>query len=149
MLKHLQTISNKNADAMFKASVPMVRGRMVQKDYATKTAVLPTSQEGLFFVTKDNYPTGLMSLEGELSDYDVRLENIAANEGVILETPIKGERYANSEYVAAGLVDGDYLSVETSGADQGKLKKSTTPTGYRYCGTYNDNGHTLAIVEIL
>jgi len=150
MLRRLQVISNKNADAMNKAAVAMKRGMMVQKDLANKTAILPTTTEGLYFVNKDNYPIGLMSLEGELSDYDTRFESISANEFVILEKPISGERYATTEYVSTDLSVGNYLIVETAaGETQGKLKKNATATGFVYDGTFSDNGNTLAIVQVL
>lgn len=149
MLRNLQTIPHKNADAMFKAASEVTRGRLVQKNHVTKTAILPTSQEGLYFINKDNYPIGIMSVEGELSDYDPRLEKIQAGESVVLETPLHGERYGVSEYVPDGLVEGDHLEVEIAGANQGKLKKSTDVTKFKYCGTFNDNGHTLAVIEVL
>ncbi|MFF2834257.1 hypothetical protein ACFVSK_21030, partial [Cellulosimicrobium cellulans] len=74
MLRNLQTHPHKVADATFQSATPTVRGRLVQKDFSTKTVIAPTSQEGLYWVTKDNYPVGLMSAEGEISDYDTRLE---------------------------------------------------------------------------
>jgi hypothetical protein len=150
MLRKLQTISNKNADAMFKAGVAMKRGMLVQKDYTNKVAILPVSQEGLFFATRDNYPMGLMAAEGELSDYDSRFETFAEGDGVILEKPFAGERYAIDQYISTDLVVGDYLIAEvTIGANQGKLKKNATATNFKYCGTMSDNGNTLAIVEVL
>ncbi|MDY8021255.1 hypothetical protein [Paenibacillus polymyxa] len=149
MLRHLQTHINKVADATFQAATPTVRGRLVQKDFNTKTVIAPTSQVGLYFVNKDNYPTGLMSLEGEISDYDTRLENIKAGERVVLEKPMSGEVYGITEYLPTGLVVGDYLAAETTGVDAGKLKKSTDPTGFRFAGTVVDNGYTLASVEVL
>lgn len=150
MLRHLQGISNKNVDAMIKSATPTTRGRMVQKDLATGTAVLPLSQEGLYFINKTAIPTGLMSLEGELSDYDTRFEAIAANDFVVLEKPLSGERYATSEFVSTGLTVGDYLIVSvTVDANQGKLIKNATATPFKYGGTKIENGHTLAIVEIV
>jgi len=150
MLRHLQGISNKNVDATLKSAVATTRGRLVQKNLATGTAVLPTSQEGLFFIDKAAIPTGLMSLEGELSDYDARYEKIAANEPVILEKPLSGERYATSEFVATGLAVDDYLIVSVAvDATQGKLIKNATATPFKYGGTKVENGHTLAIVEIV
>ncbi|KAF6626953.1 hypothetical protein H6F38_23130 [Paenibacillus sp. EKM208P] len=148
MLRHLITHPFKAADATFKSATPTIRGRLVQKDYVTKTAIVPTSQEGLFWITKDSYPTGLLSLEGELSDYDPRLESIVANEPVVLETPVSGEVYATSEFVT-GLVDGDFVEVETTGIDSGKLKKSSAKTKYQYVGEVKENGHTLAKIAVL
>ncbi|WP_440118451.1 hypothetical protein [Paenibacillus sp. QZ-Y1] len=149
MLRSLQTHPHKVADATFQSATPTVRGQLVQKDFSTKTAVTPTSQEGLYWVNKDNYPTGLMSVEGELSDYDERLENIKDGEFVVLEVPLSGEVYGTTEFVATGLVNGDYLEVETAGANARKLKKASAATKFRFNGTTNDNGHTLAVVEVV
>lgn len=149
MLRRLQTNSFKAVDSMNKAAVAMVKGMLVQKDLATKTVKLPTSQEGLFFVTRDNYPVGIMSMEGELSDYDPRFENIEANSQVVLEKPVAGERYATDQIVTTGLAVNDYLIAEvTVGADQGKLKKNATATSFVYGGTYTDGSKTLHIVEV-
>lgn len=150
MLRRLQVVSNKNADAGFKASVASVRGRLVQKDYTNGVVIVPTSQVGLYLVDKGQFPTGLMSLEGELSDYDTRYETINAGEYVVLETPLSGEKYGTNEYVSTGLVVGDYLEVETdAGANQGKLIKAAAATGLKFAGTTVDNGKTLAIVEVV
>lgn len=149
MLRSLQTHPHKVADATFQTATPVVRGQLVQKDFTTKTAVTPTSQEGLYFVNKDNYPTGLMSLEGELSDYDERFENIKAGELVVLEVPLPGEVFGTTEFVASGLTVGDYLEVETTGANARKLKKASAATKFRYGGTTTDNGHTLAVIEVI
>lgn len=149
MLRHLQTHPHKAADASFQTATPTVRGRLVQKDFSTKTVVTPTSQDGLYWVAKDNYPIGLMSVEGELSDYDARLENIDAGEFVVLETPMSGERYGTTEYIETGLVENDFLEAETTGVNAGKLKKSASNTKFRFAGTKDDNGNTLAIIEVL
>ncbi|PYY28351.1 hypothetical protein [Paenibacillus illinoisensis] len=149
MLRRLETHVHKTADATFQAATPTVRGRLVQKDYSTKTFVAPTSQEGLYFVNKDNYPTGLLSLEGELSDYDSRLENVSAGEFAVLEKPMAGEVYGTDQIELNGLVEGDYLAAETAGATAGQLVKSTNPTQFKFRGTKVDNGHTLGRVEIL
>lgn len=149
MLRRLEVHVHKAADATFQAATPTVRGRLVQKDFSSKTIVAPTSQEGLYWVNKDNYPTGLLSLEGELSDYDDRLENIKAGEFVVLEKPLPGEVYATDQISLAGLVEGDYLEAETAGDKAGQLKKSSGPANFKFRGTKVDNGHTLGRVEIL
>lgn len=149
MLRRLEVHVHKAADATFQAATPTVRGRLAQKDFSTKTIVSPTSQEGLYWVNKDNYPTGLLSLEGELSDYDVRLENVKAGEFVVLEKPLPGEVYATDQIALTGLAEGDYLEVETTGDNAGQLKKSAAASQFKYRGTKIDNGHTLGRVEIL
>jgi hypothetical protein len=149
MLRSLQTHPHKVADATFTAATPVVRGQLVQKDFATKTAVTPTSQEGLYFANRDNYPTGLMSVEGELSDYDERFENIKAGESLVLEVPLSGEVFGTDQFVESGLTVGDYLEVETTGSNARKLKKASAATKFRYGGTTNDNGYTLAVIEVI
>ena len=150
MLRRLQNIVGKNIDGQFAAEVVMKRGLLVQKDGTTKKIVLPTSQEGLFWLDADKQPTGLMAYEGEISDYDTRLDTIQVGEFGQLEKPVSGERYATTEYVEAGLVVDGYVAVETTvGADQGKIIHSATATPMVYRGLHNDNGNQLAIIEVL
>lgn len=150
MLRRLQTLTAKNIDTQLKAAVAMVRGRLVQKDIVNNTAILPTSQEGLYFVDKDVQPTGLMAYEGEISDYDTRLETIAQNDFVQLERPFAGERFATTEFVSTGFSVGDYAEVSTvADATQGKLIKKATAGAFKYDGTVVENGHTLAIFEVV
>lgn len=144
MLRRLQTM-NKNIDAQMKADVAMKRGMFVQKDLATGKAILPVDQKNLFFVDRDVQPTGLMAYEGEISDYDERLENIAVGDFVQLEKPMHGERFATDQFVETGLVVGGYVAADT----QGKAIASADETGFVYGGVYNDNGKTLAIVEVV
>lgn len=150
MLRRLQTISGKPADAVLKASTDIKRGTAVQKDLANGEAILPVSATGLYFATKDDNPTGLMALEGELSSYDERLDIIEEGEFVVLEKPISGERYATDQFVAAGLAVGNYMTVEVTpgDADQGKWINSNDATEFTYGGEYNDNGKTLAIIQV-
>lgn len=150
MLRRLQTTSNKPVDAMFKAGAAMVRGMAVQKDMANKVAVLPTSDDDLYFVTNDDHATGLMTYEGEISSYDLRFENIPEGGKILLEKALPGERYATDQIITNGLSVGDYLTVETTaGADQGKWKKAGTgdTTLYKYGGEYKDGGKTLHIIQ--
>lgn len=147
MLRRLQTIDGKNIDVMCTANANMVRGMVVQKDLENKKAIFATDQTALYFVDKDNQPTGLMSYEGEISEYDVRLENIKSGEFVQLEKMLSGERYATDQIVTEGLVVGDKLD---AGAD-GKLIKADleSTSNLVYGGAYNDNGHALGIVQVL
>lgn len=150
MLRRLQTVSGKNIDVQMKADVAMKRGMVVQKSFATGEAIMPTSQAALYFVDRDVQPTGLMTYEGEISDYDTRLETIAVGDYVQLEKPLVGERYATDQYVATDLTVGGYMDVSTvADATLGKLINSADASKFMYCGTMNDNGHTLAIVEIV
>lgn len=143
-------MSGKNVDASFKSSVATVRGRLVQKNHADKTFALATSQEGLYFLDKEQIPSGINVILNYMSDYHDNFEQVAVDEFALLVAPIKGERYAVSEFVETGLAEGDYLEVEiTAGADQGKLKKAAGQTQFVYGGIHNDNGRELAIVEIV
>lgn len=147
MLRRLQTIDGKNIDVMCNAGVDLIRGMIVQKDLKTGTAILPVDQTGLYFVDKDNQPIGLMGYEGDLSEYDSRLENIKTNEPIQLEKMFSGERYATDQIVTEGLVVGDKLD---AGVD-GKLIKAAVDSvsNLIYGGAYNDNGHALGIVQVL
>lgn len=150
MLRQLQSISGKNVDASYKAASAAVRGRLVQKKYANKTFDLAASQEGLYFLDKEQIPTGVDVIFNNLSDYHAGFENVVVDEFAVLVAPLKGEVYATSEYVETSLAVGDYLEVAISGGDKGKLKKAASGTSiFKYVGTVNDNGHTLAVVEIV
>ena len=150
MLRRLQNFNGKNIDAQTTAGAAMVKGMLVQKNLVTGTAILPLSQEGLYFVDKDNQPMGLMAYEGEISEYDDRLVKIASGDPVQLEKPISGERYATDQFTATGLAVGNYLiAVVAPGATQGFLIKNATATPFKYGGTVVENGHTLAIVEVI
>lgn len=145
MLRQLQSVSGKNVDASYKASAKLVRGSVVQKNYANKTFSAATSLDGVYFLDKEQIPKGINVVFNNLSDYHSDFEEVAVGEFGILVAPIKGEIYGVSEYVSTGLADGDYLEV-----DAGKLKKLATGTSiFKYAGTVVDNGHTLAKVEIV
>lgn len=147
MLRRLQTVSGKNIDTMLASNVDLVRGMVVQKDLANKKVIFATDQTGLYFVDKDSQPTGLMGYEGELSEYDERLEKIAKGERPQLEKMFSGERYATDQIVTEGLTVGDKLDAGTDG----KLVKAAVDSAsvLVYGGTYNDNGHVLGIVQVL
>lgn len=145
MLRRLQTVDGKNIDVMNVAGADLVRGMVAQKDLANKKAILPTDSKNLYFVDRDVQPTGLMAYEGELSEYDERLDKIKAGDFVQLEKMFSGERYATDQIVTEGLVVGDFLE---AGID-GKLKKlATGESDLVYGGVYNDNGHVLGIVQV-
>ena len=147
MLRRLQTVNGKNIDTMLASSVALVRGMVVQKDLANKKVKFATDQAGLYFVDKDSQPTGLMSYEGDLSEYDERLEKIAIGERPQLEKMFSGERYATDQIVIEGLTIGDKLDAGTDG----KLVKAAVDSisVLVYGGAYNDNGHALGIVQVL
>ena len=145
MLRELQTISGKNATAMFTADVAMVQGMVVVKNGTE--AVLPTAgASNLFFVTKERIPTGLLTVQGELSDYNTAFETISANESVILTKYFVGESIATDQ-ITGTPASGVYL---IAGVD-GKLKEQTAgTTSTIICrGTYDDAGHTLYKIEFV
>ena len=150
MLRRLQSISGKNIDAQKTAAVAMTRGMMVQKHATNGTAILPASQINLFLVDKDIQPTGLMAYEGEISDYDSRMNAIAQGDYVLLEKPMIGERWATDMYVSTSLVAGCYAEVSTTAdATQGKMIYKSSASEFLYIGTIVDGTHTLAVFEVL
>lgn len=146
MLRELQTIANKNVDTMYKADVAMVTGMAVVKNFADKTADMPTAAtvEGFYFVNKERVPIGINCAKTDMSDYEEDFTAIKTGEPVKLITPMIGERYAVDQYVATGLTVGNSLMVGTDG----KFVKATVASRIIYGGTFDDAGHTLAIVEI-
>lgn len=147
MIRELQTITGKNAAANYTADVAMVRGMVVIK--SGTEAILPTSAGigDLFFVDKQFIPTGLLSLQGEISDYSDSADKITANEAVILTKYLLGERVATDQVTGNPVAEGTYLIAGTDG----KLKAQTASTTSTMIsrGTYDDAGHTLTIVEIV
>lgn len=146
MLRELQTINGKNVDAMYKTDIELVTGMAVVKNFSDKTVDFPAAAtvEGFYLVNKQRVPTGLNCARGDMSDYDIDFTNIKVGEFVDLVTPMIGERYAVDQFTAAGLAVGNALMV---GVD-GKFAKATKPSRFIYGGTYDDAGHTLAIVEV-
>ena len=145
MLRRLQTVDGKNIDVMNTAGAALVRGMVVQKDLTNKKAILPADSKNLYFVDRDVQPTGLMAYEGEISEYDERLDNIKSGAFVQLEKMFPGERYATDQIVTTDLAVGDFLEAGTDG----KLKKlATGESNLVYGGIHNDNGHALGIVQV-
>lgn len=147
MLRELQTIVGKNADAMCTADVAMVRGMGVQKSGGE--AVFPAAKtcSNIFFVTKETIPTGLLSIQGELSEYTADFENIAVGEPVVLIKPMLGERYATNQFASTKPVAGAYLMVGTDGKF---VTAVTNDVSTFYCeGNYDDAGHACIKFEVV
>lgn len=145
MLRELQTIGGKNATAMFTADVAMVQGMVVVK--SGTEAVLPTAgATDLFFVTKARIPTGLLSIQGELSDYNSAFETINAGDPVILTKYFAGEAISVDQITGTPTA-GTYL---IAGID-GKLTAQTagTTSNIVYRGAYDDAGHALSKIEFV
>lgn len=147
MLRELQTTTGKTYDTMNTASVAMVVGMGVVKDYTKNNEVkFPSAatDKGVFFVTKEKRAEGVYAGLGEFSDYEEMFMNIEAGEGVKLVPPVKAERYATDQFTA-GAVAGDYLAVGTDG----KFAKSEDATRFVYRGTKVVDRHTLHVVEVI
>lgn len=143
MLRVLQSINAKNADAMYVAGEAMVKGMGVVKGSNNEVA-LPNSATAtdIFLVTKEMIPTGVNSLYGELSDYSTCFENIAEDEPVVLIKPILGERYFTDQ--ADTVAVGNYLVVGTDGKFE--VASSTTSNLKVTSITYKDAGSHAGIV---
>jgi hypothetical protein len=143
MLRVLQSINAKNADAMYVAGEAMVKGMGVVKS-SDNEVILPNSATAtdIFLVTKEMIPTGVNSLYGELSDYSDCFENIVEHEPVVLVKPIIGERYFTNQVDTVAV--GDYLVVGTDG----KFEKavSTTSNLKVTSVTYKDAGSHAGVV---
>lgn len=150
MLRELQTNTGKVYDTMNTASVAMVVGMGVVKDYTKDNEVgfpVAATDAGVFFVTKEKRAEGIYAGLGEFSDYEEMFMNIEAGEGVKLVPPVKSERYATDQITATGLAKGDYLAL---GAD-GKFAKAATDTVTRfvYRGTKKIDTHDLHVIEVI
>lgn len=87
-----ECINAKNADAMYSAGSDMTVGMGVVKGANFEADFLASATAtDIFFVTKEFIPTGLDSLKGEISDYN--LENVKDGEKIVLVKPVIGEIY--------------------------------------------------------
>lgn len=144
MLRELIANTGKIADATYTADVALVRGMGVQK--LNGEAVLPTAVtgEGIFLADKEPIPTGLDSLRGEISDYDVIFEDIKLGEKLKLIKYGVGETFATDQ-VTGTIASGTYAVVGTDGKF-----KAAVATNVAYVisrGAYDDNGHALTVFE--
>ena len=146
MLRELQTNTGKVYDTMNTASVDMVVGMGVVKDYTKNEVGFPadSTDKGVFFVTKEKRAEGIYAGLGEFSDYEDMFMNIKMGDGVKLVPPVKSERYATDQFTT-GAVAGDYLAVGTDG----KFVKSDDATRFVYRGTKKIDRHELHVVEVI
>lgn len=146
MLRELQTNTGKVYDTMNTASVDMVVGMGVVKDYTKNEVGFPAdaTDKGVFFVTKEKRAEGIYAGLGEFSDYEDMFISIKMGDGVKLVPPVKSERYATDQFTA-GAVAGDYLAVGTDG----KFAKSADATRFVYRGTKKIDRHELHVVEVI
>lgn len=147
MLRELQTNTGKVYDATNIATVDMVVGMGVVKDYTKEKEVgFPNTatDKGVFFVTKEKRAEGIYAGLGEFSDYEKMFMNIKAGDGVKLVPPVFSERYATDQFTTGAAV-GDYLALGTDG----KFAKSTSATKFMYRGTKVIDTHTLHVIEVI
>lgn len=147
MLRELQTTTGKVYDATNKASVKMVVGMGVVKDYENKTVKFPSAATdvGVFFVTKEKIAKGIYAGLGEFSDYENMFMDIEAGELVKLVPIVKSERYATDQVTTTDLAKGDYLALGTDG----KFSKSSNSTRFVYGGTQTVDTHVLHVIEAI
>ncbi len=148
MLRQLQTVNRKNADATLVAGEAMKVGMMVVKDYANSEALLPSAAagSGVFFVTKEKIPTGLLSVQGEQSEYLAAFNDIAEGEEIVLIKPFAGEKYATDQFIATKLIEGYPVNVNTDGKI---VRINSGTTSMVYDGAYIENDKTLAKVRFI
>ncbi len=141
----------KAPDAMHKAKVDMVTGMaVVKEDSATDKYANITSAEtvaDIYFVDKERVPSGVNTAKSDMSDYDKDFVNIEANEMVSLDKYAPGEKFGTDQFDDASLVSNTAIGTRVS-FKNGKAMKATVATPYVFKGFYNDNGHTLAQIEV-
>lgn len=149
MIRQLQNVVGKNADAMFMTHKKIKFGAIVEKDHASKKTKDPAANsKNFFFAVKERIATGIDAARTEISDYDPIFEDIQAGEGVVLITPLKGERYATDLVTnPSGLTKGKKLKVKTDGTFE--LDSAGSDAVAIYDGEYMDAGHKLYIVEMI
>jgi hypothetical protein len=147
MFRVLEDINGKNADAMYSAGDDMkvgmgvIKGESFEADFpSTATAT------DIFIVAKEFIPTGLDSLRGEVSDYD--LETIKSGDKIVLIKPIIGEIYWTDQ-VETELSVGDYLVVNTNGkftkASSGNSNLKVESLGIKDAGVHT--GVTFIVTD--
>lgn len=154
MLRDLIINGAKAPDAMHKAKVAMVTGMaVVKEDSDTDKFANVTADEtvaDIYFVNKDRIPTGLNTARAEMSDYDEDFVNVKENELVKLDKYAPGERFATDQYDTTTITTETEIDTRVSFKD-GKVMKATASTvlsPYVFKGFFNDNGHTLVVIEV-
>ena len=147
MFRGLQDILGENYDAQYKAKADTVVGMGVGKDYATGEFKFPSSDTAndIYFVTKDMQPTGIQTVYGEVSEYE--LQNIKAGEYALLVSGKKGERFFTDQF-ESGIAVGNRVIVGTDG----KFKAASSEKSNMICANANakDAGsHSGIIIEIV
>lgn len=149
MLRELQVTKDKPANTQYKSGEEgnVITGMAVVKDDTNGTFGFATAETAadLFFVDKERIPTGINAARTDMSDYDEDFVTVMKDEFGKLIAYYVGERFAVDQYTGEFAI-GDRLAAGTDG----KLVKAGTGVAskYVYKGVHDDNGHTLAIVEV-
>lgn len=155
MLRELRTNGAKAASTMYRAETEMNTGMgVVKKETALNKMIgfpIEETAENLYFVNKENLPTGLNCARGEMSDYDDNFVKIVSNELIKIEKYTEDEKFITDQYVAADFTEDTPTGFVISVGTDGLVKKASDSitSRYEYCGLYKDNGHTLVIIEVL
>ena len=148
MLRDFIINGAKAPDAMHKAKAAMRTGMaVVKEDTATDKYVKITTAEtvgDLYFVNKERVPSGINAARGDMSDYDEDFVLVAADEFVKIDKYAPGEVFGTDQYT---LADNTALDKRVSFKD-GKAQVATVASPYIFKGFVNDNGHTLAKIEV-
>lgn len=141
----------KAPDAMHKAKVAMVTGMAVVKEDSAsdKYANIASTETvaDIYFVDKERVPSGVNAARGDMSDYDDDFVNIKADEPVSMDKYAPGEKFGTDQYDDTSLVADTVIDTRVS-FKEGKAIKATIASPYVFKGFYNDNGHTLAQIEV-
>lgn len=130
---------------MVTATADIKRGVLVTFAPATGKATSAVADSvDVYFVDKDSQPMGVYS-EFELDEYSNEMDLIKKDEMCLLVKPQVGQVKAFENVTATGLTVNDKLSVGANGVFV-KAVAGKTAIG-KYLGTYDDNGHTLYMVE--
>lgn len=140
----------KSVLASFKAATAMKTGMGVVKDEVTGEAKFPTAEtaDGIFFVDKARYPSGIKASLADFSDYDEMFNNVESGEKVLLVHADETDKIGTDAYKVDDLIAdnvGKYVAV---GAD-GKwcVSASTVSSHFVFRGLITDVNHTLALIE--
>lgn len=149
MLRELQTIIHKPADAMNKSAEDVVITGMGVIKNADGTFEFPAAATGadIFLVDKERIATGMMAgYDGQLSDYYEEFVTVKGGEFAKLIKYVAGERFATDQVTGLdALVPGKALEV---GAD-GKWVAATGKSIYIFKGQYLDCGkYPMALIEV-
>lgn len=134
----------KFVDATHKATVELKTGMGV---VIGETGVeLPATATGVdvFVVQKQRIPTGINAAKSEFSDYEAEFNTVKANESVLLVKYHAGESFLTDQFDT--MTVGNRAVVGTDG--KWEAATDTKTSIYVFKGTVNDNGHTLAKIEV-